>query len=180
MEVLSRASIILFRGGDSRTSIILFRAALLRSRRPPPLRVAGVKESEIRSPSGLSSVNSLPTYFQLTSNQRALFRGTNNRIKRPDADRRGRPARLGISGDDGGRPRRLNQKDARQICISRDVNGDIYEAVSRQESLPFADDTSSHRSSFAVRVSTMRATFTRFALCPRRESARSLALPFGA
>lgn len=46
--------------------------------------IAGVKESEIRLPLGLLNVNSLPTYFQLTSNQQALFRGTNNRIKRPD------------------------------------------------------------------------------------------------
>lgn len=44
--------------------------------------VAGVKEFEIRLPPGLLSVNGLPTYFQLTSNQQTLFRGTNNRIKR--------------------------------------------------------------------------------------------------
>ena len=90
---------------DSWTSIILFRTASFASS-----RFAGVKESEIRLPSGLSNVNSLPTYFQLTSNQQALFRGTNNRNKTfQHVAWKSRLARLGTEED---RPAiDLNQKN---------------------------------------------------------------------
>lgn len=48
--------------------------------RLPLFAVASVKEFKIRLPSGLLNVNSLPTYFQLTSNQQALFQDTNNSL----------------------------------------------------------------------------------------------------
>lgn len=83
----SWAPIILFREEDAWTSIILFRTASFASSRSPAF-----KEPEIRLPPGLLSANGLPTYFQLTSNQQTLFRGTNNRIKR-FGTRRGRGRR---------------------------------------------------------------------------------------
>lgn len=93
--------------------------------------VAGVKESEIRLPPGLLNVNSLPTYFQLTSNQQALFRGANNRNKTFHAAWKSRWARLGIrdrSAID------LNQKIIWQTFIFRNERN-IYEAIRSRMSL---------------------------------------------
>lgn len=134
----SRASIILFRGGDSRTSIILFRAVSVSvflflfpgAGRRRLFAFVGVKESEIRSPSGLSSVNGFPTYFQLTSNQRTLFRGTQSY----KTSWRGRGGTGEIGYWEAPEARLMSIKSRRHMAnlyfSRREWRGYIYEAVS--------------------------------------------------